>query len=47
LILIFCGIAGPVIAGGGAAKGGTAHVLFIKVERLVSNGASSTIGKYA
>lgn len=32
----------------GVAKGGTAHVLFIRVERLVSNEAFSTIiGKYA
>jgi hypothetical protein len=33
---------------GDVAKGGTAHVLFIRVERLVTNVMSSTtIGKYA
>jgi hypothetical protein len=38
----------PDHARGDVAKGGTAHVLFIRVERLVSNEASSTIiGKYA
>jgi hypothetical protein len=38
----------PDHARGDVAKGGTAHVLFIRVERLVSNEASSTmIGEYA
>jgi hypothetical protein len=33
---------------GGAAKGGTAHVLFIRVERIVANELfPATIGKYA
>jgi hypothetical protein len=31
-----------------AAKGGTAHVLFIRVEKFVSNETSSTmVGEYA